>query len=149
MTHSVSFNVQGRPQFNRHLRLASVSQFQRQHSQRLGDQDKIYASVNRRFTTIAGLDSRWEDNAAVGFAKAIRRLTLTTDAGYLRGDAITTVVPAYHGYFVAPRARYKLMNAMGARGLSSVHGAGGNLVTGNLSYAVVGIESYPAPLHFR
>ena len=82
--------------------------------------------------------------------RAFGRFTLTTDAGYLRGDAITTVVPAYHGYFVAPRVRYKLMNTMGlSAGYRSFHGSGGNLVSGNLSYAVVGIEWYPAPLHFR
>ncbi|MFL6310788.1 MAG: hypothetical protein ACJ71W_01675 [Terriglobales bacterium] len=151
MTHSVSFDVQGGPQWTTATCGSPVSaNFSASIVKNFGNQDKIYASVNRQFTTIAGLDSRWEDNAAVGFAKGIRRVTLTTDAGYLRGDAITTVVPAYHGYFVAPRVRYKLMNTMGlSAGYRSFHGAGGNLVSGNLSYAVVGIEWYPAPLHFR
>lgn len=151
MTHSVSFDVQGGPQWSTATCGSPVSaNFSASIVKNFGNQDKIYASVNRQFTTIAGLDSRWEDNAAVGFAKGIRRVTLTTDAGYLRGDAITTVVPAYHGYFVAPRVRYKLMNTMGlSAGYRSFHGAGGNLVSGNLSYAVVGIEWYPAPLHFR
>jgi len=151
MTHSVSFNVQGGPQWTTASCGSPVSaNFSASIVKNFGNQDKIYASVNRQFTTIAGLDSRWEDNATVGFAKAIRRLTFTTDAGYLRGDAITTVVPAYHGYFIAPRARYKLMNTMGfTAGYRSFHGAGGNLGTGNLSYAVIGIEWYPAPLHFR
>ena len=91
------------------------------------------------------------DNGSVR-ATFVRRCTgdHTRDAGYLRGDSITTVVPAYHGYFVAPRVRYKIMNTMGlSAGYRSFHGAGGNLVSGNLSYAVVGIEWYPAPLHFR
>ncbi|MFL6386225.1 MAG: hypothetical protein ACJ71U_01945 [Terriglobales bacterium] len=151
MTHSVSFDVQGGPQWTTATCGSPVSaNFSASIVKNFGNQDKIYASINRQFTTIAGLDSRWEDNAAVGFAKGIRRVTLTTDAGYLRGDAITTVVPAYHGYFVAPRVRYKLMNTMGlSAGYRSFHGAGGNLVSGNLSYAVVGIEWYPAPLHFR
>ncbi|HZE22973.1 MAG TPA: hypothetical protein VE054_03190 [Blattabacteriaceae bacterium] len=151
MTHSVSFDVQGGPQWTTATCGSPVSaNFSASIVKNFGNQDKIYASVNRQFTTIAGLDSRWEDNAAVGFAKGIRRVTLTTDAGYLRGDAITTVVPAYHGYFVAPRVRYKLMNTMGlSAGYRSFHGSGGNLVSGNLSYAVVGIEWYPAPLHFR
>jgi hypothetical protein len=151
MTHSVSFDVQGGPQWTTATCGSPVSaNFSASIVKNFGNQDKIYASVNRQFTTIAGLDSRWEDNAAVGFAKGIRRVTLTADAGYLRGDAITTVVPAYHGYFVAPRVRYKLMNTMGlSAGYRSFHGAGGNLVSGNLSYAVVGIEWYPAPLHFR
>jgi hypothetical protein len=151
MTHSVSFAVQGGPQWTTATCGSPVSaNFSASIVKNFGNQDKIYASINRQFTTIAGLDSRWEDNAAVGFAKGIRRVTLTTEAGYLRGDAITTVVPAYHGYFVAPRVRYKLMNTMGlSAGYRSFHGAGGNLVSGNLSYAVVGIEWYPAPLHFR
>jgi hypothetical protein len=151
MTHSVSFNVQGGPQWTTASCGSPVSaNFSASVVKNFGNQDKIYASVNRQFTTIAGLDSRWEDNATVGFAKNIRRLTFTTDAGYLRGDAITTAVPAYHGYFVAPRVRYKLMNTMGLTGgYRSFHGSGGNLVSGNLSYAVVGIEWYPAPLHFR
>jgi hypothetical protein len=46
--------------------------------------------------------------------------------------------------------RYKIINTMGfTAGYRSFHGSGGNLVSGNLSYAVVGIEWYPAPLHFR
>jgi hypothetical protein len=151
ITHSVSFNVQGGPQWSTATCGSPVSaNFSSSIVKNFGNQDKIYASVNRQFTTIAGLDSRWEDNATVGVGKAIRRFSLTTDAGYLRGDSITTVVPAYHGYFVAPRVRYKLMNTMGlSAGYRSFHGAGGNLVSGNLSYAVVGIEWYPAPLHFR
>jgi hypothetical protein len=151
MTHSVSFNVQGGPQWSTaSCGSPQSANFSASIVKNFGNQDKIYASVNRQFTTIARLDSRWEDNATVGFAKGIRRFTLTTDAGYLRGDPITTVVPAYHGYFVAPRVRYKLMNTMGlSAGYRSFHGAGGNLVSGNLSYAVVGIEWYPAPLHFR
>lgn len=151
MTHSVSFDVQGGPQWSTaSCGSPQSANFSASIVKNFGNQDKIYASVNRQFTTIARLDSRWEDNATVGFAKGIRRLTFTTDAGYLRGDSITTVVPAYHGYFVAPRVRYKIMNTMGfSAGYRSFHGAGGNLVSGNLSYAVVGIEWYPAPLHFR
>lgn len=151
MTHSVSFDVQGGPQWSTSSCGSPLSaNFSASIVKNFGSQDKIYASVSRQFTTIAGLDSHWEDNAAVGFAKGIRRLTFTTDAGYLRGDSIATVVPAYHGYFVAPRVRYKITNTMGfSAGYRSFHGAGGNLVSGNLSYAVVGVEWYPAPLHFR
>jgi hypothetical protein len=151
MTHSISFDVQGGPQWSTSTCGSPQSaNFSASIVKNFGNQDKVYASVNRMFTTIARLDSRWEDNATVGFAKGLRRFTFTTDAGYLRGDSITTVVPAYHGYFVAPRVRYKIMKTMGlSAGYRSFHGAGGNLVSGNLSYAVVGIEWYPAPLHFR
>ncbi|HEV7520768.1 MAG TPA: hypothetical protein VGP89_06670 [Candidatus Angelobacter sp.] len=151
MTHSISFDVQGGPQWSTSTCGSPQSaNFSASLVKNFGNQDKIYASVNRMFTTIARLNSRWEDNATVGFAKGFHRLTFTTDAGYLRGDSITTVVPAYHGYFVAPRVRYKITNTMGlSGGYRSFHGAGGNLVSGNLSYAVVGIEWYPAPLHLR
>ena len=151
MTHSVTFNVQGGPQWTTATCGSPVSaNFSSSIVKNFGNRDRIYASVSRRFTTIAGLDSHWEDDATVGFTKGLGRFTLTTDAGYLRGDAITTVVPAYHGYYVAPRVRYKVTNSMGlSAGYRSFHGSGGNLVTGNLSYAVVGVEWYPAPLHFR
>jgi len=151
MTHSVSFDVQGGPQWSTATCGSPQSaNFSASIVKNFGNQDRIYASVNRQFTTIARLDSRWEDNATVGFAKGLRRFVFTTDAGYLRGDSIATAVPAYHGYFVAPRVRYKIMNTMGfSAGYRSFHGSGGNLVSGNLSYAVVGIEWYPAPLHFR
>ena len=151
MTHSVTLNVQGGPQWSTSSCGSPVSaNFSASIVKNFGNRDRIYASVSRQFTTIAGLDSHWEDDATVGFAKGLGRFTLTTDAGYLRGDAITTVVPAYHGYYVAPRVRYKVTNAMGlSAGYRSFHGAGGNLVSGNLSYAVVGVEWYPAPLHFR
>ena len=151
MTHSVTFNVQGGPQWSTANCGSPVSaNFSASIVKNFGNRDRIYASVSRRFTTIAGLDSHWEDDATVGFTKGLGRFTLTTDAGYLRGDAITTVVPAYHGYYVAPRVRYKVTNSMGlSAGYRSFHGSGGNLVSGNLSYAVVGVEWYPAPLHFR
>ena len=151
LSHSVELDVRGGPQFSTDTCGSPQSaNFAASLVKNFGHQDKIYATVNRMFTTIARLDSRWEDNATVGFSKAFRRYTFTTDAGYLRGEPITTVVPSYHGYFVAPRVRYKIINSMGlTAGYRSFHGTGGNLVSGNLSYATVGIEWYPAPLHFR
>jgi hypothetical protein len=151
MTHSIVLDVRGGPQWSTATCGSPQSaNFSASLVKNFGNQDKIYASVNRMFTTFAQLDSRWEDNATVGFSKDIRRYTFTTDAGYLRGEPITTIVPAYHGYFVAPRIRYKIMKGLGiSAGYRAFHGTGGNLVSGNLSYAVVGLEWYPAPLHFR
>jgi hypothetical protein len=151
VSHSVTFNIQGGPQWTTASCGSPLSaNFSASLVKNFGNRDRIYASVSRQFSTIAGLDSHWEDDATVGFTKGLGRFTLTTDAGYLRGDALTTVVPAYHGYYVAPRVRYKVTNSMGlSAGYRSFHGSGGNLVTGNLSYAVVGVEWYPAPLHFR
>jgi hypothetical protein len=150
MTHSVELDVRGGPQWTTATCGAAQSaNFSASLVKNFGRQDKIYASVNRQFSTISGLGGHWEDDATVGFAKGIRRLTFTTDAGYLRGDTVTPVFPGYHGYFVAPRVRYKVTNSMGvSAGYRSFNGQGGNLVSGNLSYAVVGIEWYPAPLHF-
>lgn len=151
MSHSVVLDVAGGPQWSSANCGASQSaNFSASLVKNFGSQDRIYVSANRQFTAIAQLNSRWEDNATVGFAKGYRRLTFITDAGYLRGDGIVNVTPAYHGYFVAPRVRYKIINGLGFNaGYRSFHGAGGNLVSGNLSYAVVGLEYYPSPLHFR
>ena len=150
MTHSVELDVRGGPQWTTATCGAAQSaNFSGSLVKNFGRQDKIYASVSRQFSTISGLNGHWEDDATVGFAKAIRRLTFTTDAGYLRGDTISPALPGYHGYFVAPRVRYKIVNSMGvSAGYRSFNGQGGNIVSGNLSYAVVGIEWYPAPLHF-
>ena len=150
MTHSVELDVRGGPQWTTATCGAAQSaNFSGSLVKNFGRQDKIYASVSRRFSTISGLSGHWEDDATVGFAKGIRRFTFTTDAGYLRGDTISPALPGYHGYFVAPRVRYKIMNSMGvSAGYRSFNGQGGNIVSGNLSYAVVGIEWYPAPLHF-
>ncbi|HEY2497882.1 MAG TPA: hypothetical protein VGK24_12505 [Candidatus Angelobacter sp.] len=151
LTHSVELDVRGGPQWSTATCGAPQSaNFSAGLVKNFGSQDRVYATVNRQFSTISGLSGHWEDDASIGFAKGYRRLTFMTDAGYLRGDAVGTIVPSYHGYFVAPRVRYKILNTMGfSAGYRSFHGAGGNLVSGNLSYAVVGIEWYPAPLHFR
>jgi hypothetical protein len=151
MSHSVVFDIAGGPQWSSANCGSPLSaNFNASLVKNFGNQDKIYASVRRMFTTIAQLDSRWEDDASVGFVKGYRRLTFITDAGYLRGDGIANVTPAYHGYFVAPRVRYKIISNLGFNaGYRSFHGSGGNLGSGNLSYAVVGLEWYPSPLHFR
>ncbi|HZU31479.1 MAG TPA: hypothetical protein VFB79_10210 [Candidatus Angelobacter sp.] len=151
MSHSVVFDIAGGPQWSTANCGSPLSaNFSASLVKNFGNQDRIYASVRRMFTTVAQLDSRWEDDASVGFAKGYRRLTFITDAGYLRGDGIGTTIPAYHGYYVAPRVRYKIINNLGFNaGYRSFHGAGGNLPSGNLSYAMVGLEWYPSPLHFR
>ena len=150
MSHSVVLDVAGGPQWSSETCGSPQSaNFAASLVKNFGNRDRIYASVNRMFTTFGQLDSRWEDNATVGFSKGMRRLTLTTDAGYLRGTSVTTVVPAYHGYFVAPRIRYKVTNALGfTAGYRSFQGSGGDLVSGNASFATVGLEFYPAPLRF-
>jgi len=149
-SHSVDINLSGGPQSTTSACGAPLSgTFAGSIVKTLARQSRIYASANREFTTIPGLSSRWEDNATVGFSQGIQRLTLITDAGYIRGDAISTT-PAYHGYFVAPRIRYKIINSMAfTAGYRSFHGTGGDILSGNLSYASAGIEWFPAPMQFR
>jgi hypothetical protein len=151
LSHSVVFDVAGGPQWTTATCGSPVSAtFSASLVKSLGYRTRIYGSVYRQFTTIASLDSRWEDTAAVGFSTVIQRLTFSTDAGYLRGEPVTTVVPSYHGWFVAPRARLKILDTLGlTAGYREFHGSGGNLVTGNLSYAYAGIEWYPAPVRWR
>jgi hypothetical protein len=151
MTHSVELDVRGGPQFSSaNCGSPQAANFSASLVKNFGNQDRIYASANRVFTTVARLDSRWEDNATVGFTKGYRRYSFITDAGYLRGTPIINLFPAYHGYFVAPRVRYTIMNNLGINaGYRSFHGTGGSLGSGNLSYASVGLEWYPAPVHFR
>ncbi|HKR94163.1 MAG TPA: hypothetical protein VJW55_02310, partial [Candidatus Angelobacter sp.] len=98
LSHSVVFDIAGGPQWsNANCGSPQSANFSASLVKNFGNRDRIYASVNRQFTTFATVDSRWEDNATVGFSKGISRVTLTTDAGYLRGTSITNVIPAYHG----------------------------------------------------
>jgi hypothetical protein len=150
LSHSVELAVSGGPQWSTStcgspqsfdVRGALVKNF--------GNQDKVYAYITRMMTTFALLDSRWEDTAGAGFSTTRGRFTLTADAGYLRGTPITTIVPAYHGYFVAPRADFRLTNSLSFEvGYRNFHGTGGTLVSGNASYAMAGLRWYPRPLHF-
>jgi hypothetical protein len=150
-TQTVTFDLRGGPQGTTSSCGAPLSaNFAASAVKNFANQARVYASVTRQFTTVPGLNSRWEDDATVGFSKGIQRLTFITDAGYLRGDPPITGIAGYHGYFVAPRVRYKIINSMGfTAGYRSFHGSGGDIVSGNLSYASAGIEWYPSPLHFR
>jgi hypothetical protein len=151
LSHSLVFDIAGGPQWTTDTCGSPISAtFSASLVKNLGYRTRVYGSVNRQFTTFARLDSRWEDTAAVGFSTAIQRFTFTTDAGYLRGEPITTIVPSYHGWFVAPRARFKILDTLGlVGGYRYFTGSGGNILAGNLSYAYAGVEWYPAPLRFR
>ena len=151
MSHSLVFDIAGGPQWTTDTCGSPISAtFSASLVKNLSYRTRVYGSVYRQFTTVARLNSRWEDTAAVGFSVGLQRLTFSTDAGYLRGEPIATVVPAYHGWFVAPRARFKILDTLGLTGgYRYFTGSGGNLVNGNLSYAYAGVEWYPAPLRFR
>src|SRR5262249_14764693 len=151
LSHSVVFDIAGGPQWTTDTCGSPISAtFSASLVKSLGYRTRVYGSVSRQFTTFARLDSRWEDTAAVGFTTVVQRLTFSTDAGYLRGEPITTIVPSYHGWFVAPRARFKILDSLGLiGGYRYFTGSGGNILSGNLSYAYAGVEWYPAPLRFR
>ncbi len=149
LTHAVGFDVQGGPQRN------SVACGGQQSANFSGNVvgtfrngDRIYASANRVFTSAFRVDGYWEDNATVGYAKTIKRLTLITDAGVIRGDLLTGN-SQYRGYFISPRTQLKLTNALGvSAGYRTFRGNGGSLVAGNVSFAVVSLDFYPASIHF-
>jgi hypothetical protein len=149
LTHSVGFDVQGGPQRN------SVACGGQQSANFSGNVvgtfrngDRIYASANRVFTTAFRVDGHWEDNATVGYAKTIKRLTLIADAGVIRGQLLADN-QQYRGYFISPRTELKLTNALGlSAGYRSFRGNGGALVAGNVSFAVVSMDFYPGSIHF-
>jgi hypothetical protein len=151
MSHSVVFDGQVGPQRNS----ASCGgqqniAFSASLVKGLRNGDRIYASGGRVFTTAYRTNGFWEDNAAVGFAKGIRRVTLVGEAGYLRGEALSSTVASYQGYFVAPRLRLKINNSMGfSAGYRVFNETGGGLPSGNLRFALVSIDWYPAAIHFR
>jgi hypothetical protein len=151
MSHSVVFDGQVGPQRNS----ASCGgqqniAFNASLVKALRTGDRIYASGSRVFTTAYRTNGFWEDNAGVGFAKGLGRMTLIGEAGYLRGETLASVIASYQGYFVAPRLRVKINNSMGfSAGYRLFNETGGGLASGNLRFALVSIDWYPAPLHFR
>jgi hypothetical protein len=149
LTHAVGFDVQGGPQRNSAACGGQQSaNFSGNVVGTFRNGDRIYASANRVFTSAFRVDGHWEDNATVGYAKNIKRLTLITDAGVIRGDLLAGNTP-YRGYFISPRTQLKLTNALGvSAGYRTFRGNGGALVAGNVSFAVVSLDFYPASIHF-
>jgi len=151
MSHSVVFDGQVGPQRNS---AACGGQqnvaFSASLVKGLRTGDRIYATGGRVFTSAYRTNGFWEDNAAVGFAKGLGRMTLIGESGYLRGAALAATIASYEGYFVAPRLRFKINNNMGfSAGYRLFNETGGGLQSGNLRFALVSIDWYPAPIHFR
>jgi hypothetical protein len=151
MSHSVVFDGQAGPQRNS---AACGGQqnvgFSGSLVKSLRNGDRIYAAGGRFFTSAYRTNGFWENNAAVGFAKGLGRLTLISEAGYLRGAALASTIASFEGYFVAPRLRIKINNNMGfSGGYRLFNETGGGLQSGNLRFALVSIDWYPAPIHFR
>jgi hypothetical protein len=150
VTHAVGFDVQGGPQRNSNACGGQQNaNFSGNVVGTFHNGDRLYASANRVFTSAFRVDGHWEDNATVGYSKDIRRLTLTTDAGVIRGELLPGSATQYRGYFVSPRAHLRLTRALGlSGGYRTFRGNGGALVAGNVSFAVVSLDWYPMAIHF-
>lgn len=113
----------------------------------LNRKDRVYASLSRVFTPAYQVNGTWQDSAGVGFSKNLARTTLATDAGFVH-ETLTNAA-AYRGYFVSPRIHFKIVNSLGFTASYKVlHAAGGRLSSGNLNFAVVSLDWYPAGLRF-
>jgi hypothetical protein len=150
VNHAIGFDVQGGPQRNSTACGGQQSaNFSGNVVGRFRNGDTLYASANRVFTSAYRIDGHWEDNATVGYSKNIKRLNLTTDAGVIRGELLSGSATQYRGYFISPRARLSLTKALGiSGGYRTFRGNGGALVAGNISFAVVSVDWYPAAIHF-
>jgi hypothetical protein len=149
VNHAIGFDVQGGPQRNSTACGGQQSaNFSGNVVGRFRNGDTLYASANRVFTSAYRIDGHWEDNATVGYSKNIKRLNLTTDAGVIRGE-LSGSQTKYRGYFISPHARLSLTKALGiSGGYRNFRGTGGALVAGNISFAEVSLDWYPAAIHF-
>jgi hypothetical protein len=150
VNHAIGFDVQGGPQKN------SAGCGGQQNANFSGNivgtfrnGDRLYASANRTFSTAFRVDGHWEDNATVGYTKTIKRLTLTGDAGVVRGELLPGSTTQYRGYFITPHTELRMTKSLGiSGGYRSFRGNGGALVAGNESFAFVSVDFYPAGIHF-
>jgi hypothetical protein len=142
-------DVQGGPQFTYSgcgsRRTLNFSAILVDHINR---KDRVYASVNREFTTAYQARGNWQDNVATGFAKDSRRFTFSTDAGFVR-DTLPDA-QGYHGYFVAPRLQIKIAKNLGfTAGYRAFLVTGGGLPNGVLNVVAVSLDWYPSRIRFK
>jgi hypothetical protein len=113
----------------------------------------VYVLGGRSVSTGFQLQSTWNDYVSAGFSKTLyRRLSVLTDAGWLRGEAPLHIVGAgYQGYFVSPRTVYQINKSLSVSAGYRLYrsNSAGTLLNTNLSYSVASIEWHPAPLRFR
>ena len=114
----------------------------------LNNKDRIYVSASRVFAPQYQARATWQDELAAGFAKNTRRVTFFTDAGCVLENKLAAV--PYHGFFVAPRLHFRLVNSLGATaGYRAFRITGGGLPSGVVNYAAVSLEWYPAGLRLK
>ncbi|HSM85965.1 MAG TPA: hypothetical protein VLT16_07440 [Candidatus Limnocylindrales bacterium] len=151
VSHSVAFDVQGGPERNSNSCGGQQNaNFTANLVADVRGRTKLYASANRAFRAAYRVDGVWEDNASAGFSRIFGRVNLSADAGYLRGQTLLSSTQEYRGYYVSPRLRVKVTDALGfSAGYRTFRGTGGNLVSGNVSFAVASVDWYPSAIHFK
>jgi hypothetical protein len=147
LSHRVGLAVQGGPQHSSQgCGGPEGGNFSATITAHLNARDTLYASAKRVFSTAYQVNGAGEDSYVAGFLKRLGRFDFAADAGYIRETLIAA--PPYRGYFVAPRLHFKITHSVGfTAGYRDLHG--GNVATGNLNYAVVSLDWYPAGLHFK
>ncbi|HYX53592.1 MAG TPA: hypothetical protein VE783_09070 [Candidatus Limnocylindrales bacterium] len=151
VSHSVALDVGGGPQRNSNSCGGQQNyNFNGNLVANVRWRTRLFVSAQRLFSTAYRTDGVWEDNASAGFSKDFKRLNVTTDAGWVRGEPFLGTTQRYDGYFVSPRIRIRATEALAlTAGYRSFHATGGAIVSGNESFAVAGIEWYPAGVHFK
>ncbi len=151
VSHSVALDVAGGPQRNSNSCGGQQNyNFNGNLVANVRWRTRLFASAQRVFSTAYRTDGVWEDNASAGFTKDFKRVNVTTDAGWVRGEPILGTTERYNGYFVSPRIRIRATEALAlTAGYRSFHATGGAIVSGSESFATAGIEWYPAGVHFK
>src|SRR5262249_56000380 len=107
-------------------------------------------SAIRQFSTTYQTNGIWEDSIAAGFAKVKGRLMLSTDAGYVHADQLSSLLEPYYGYFVTPKLSMRISESLSCSpAYSNFHAFAGELGSGNLSLSVFSIEWHPASIHVK
>ncbi len=147
---SVGVSLAGGPQFSsKACGRARSASFSASVAVNLSRRDRIYASAARRFSTAYLSTGTWEDTVGAGFARDMRRLRFTTDAGWLRAEQ-TPPSPTYYGYFVAPRVSLRLTESLSVTAAyRNLHGSGGRLGSGAVSLASVSLDWHPPGKHLK
>ncbi len=149
LSRTVTFDAEGGPEF---VSPGCGSQkgggFMATLTGQLTQKSRIYATVGRIYAAAYQISATWQDSAAGGFSKVLGRSTVATDGGFVRETFIGA--PAYHGYFMAPRIRIKLVNSLGfTAGYRGLWVSGGGLPSGVLNFVMVSLDWRPAGLRFK
>jgi hypothetical protein len=145
----VSFEAAAGPQFTSDgCGGAKSGDFSAAITGHLNQKDRVYAKVSRMLSAEFQVRPTWQNTVAGGFSKSLGKSILSTDAGFVRETFIG--LPAYQGFFVAPRLHVKIGNGLGlSTGYRAFWLTGGALPKGNLNLATVSLDWYPAGLRLK